>query len=106
MEVERLVRGFAATGRKQIRVSRTPTYGVPPRSPEEGGDGDDVLSGEEEHPTVTGTGNTRQSPQTPTLLPGPPVNNGGLLRLLSWEVKARAGREELDSRNKSFIIDP
>ena len=53
--VEKLVRGFAAMGGKQTRVSWTTAYGVPP--PEEGGSGgeDDVLSGEEEHPTGTGT---------------------------------------------------
>ena len=46
LEVE-LVGGFAAVGRKQMRVSWTTTYGVPPPSPKEGGSGDedDVLSG-------------------------------------------------------------
>ena len=37
LEVEKLVRGFAAMGRKQMRVSWTTTYGVPPPSLEEGG---------------------------------------------------------------------
>ena len=65
LEVEKLVRGFATMGRKQIRVSWTTTYGVPPPSLEEGGsDKDDELSGDEEHPTQVGTGtnSTRRSP--------------------------------------------
>ena len=75
LEVEKLVRGFAAMGRKQMRVSWTTTYGVPPPSLEEGGsdDEDDELSGDEEHPTSTGTRSTRRSPPTPTPLPGPPA---------------------------------
>ena len=49
-----------------------------PSSPDEEGsdDEDDVLSGEEEHPTGMGTSSTRQSPQTPTMTlseSGPPV---------------------------------
>ena len=75
LEVEKLVRGFAAMGRKQMRVSWTTTYGVPPPGLEEGGsDEDDKLSGDEEHPTQAGTGtsSTRRSP-TPTPLPGLPA---------------------------------
>ena len=75
LEVEKLVRGFAAMGRKQMRVSWTTTYGVPPPSLEEGGsdDKDDELSGDEEHPTSTDTSSTQRSPPTPTPLPGSPA---------------------------------
>ena len=61
MEVEKLVRGFTAMGRKQMRVSWTATYVVPPTSLEEEGsdDEDDELSGDEEHPTGTGTNSTQ-----------------------------------------------
>ena len=75
LEVEKLLRGFAAMGRKQMQVSLAATYSVPPPSLEEGGsnDEDDELSGDEEHPTGTGTSSTRRSPPTPTPQPGPPA---------------------------------
>ena len=67
LEVEKLVRGFAAMGRKQIRVSWTTTYSAPPPNTVEGGsdDEDDVLSGEEEHPTATGIRCTTQQASPP-----------------------------------------
>ena len=50
-------------GRKQIQVSWTTAYGVPPRTAEGGSDDDDdVLSGEEEHRTANST-TQRASPQ-------------------------------------------
>ena len=59
LEVEKLVRGFAAMGGKPMRVSWTTTYGVPPSLLVEEGDSDedDELSGDE-HPTGTGTSST------------------------------------------------
>ena len=75
LEVEKLVRGFASMGRKKTRVSWTTTYGVPsPSLGERGSDNEnDELSGDEEHPTGTGTSSVQWSPPTPTPLPGPPA---------------------------------
>lgn len=60
-----------------MRVSWITAYGVPRLSLEEGdgGNEDDVLSGEEEHPTVAGISSIRRSLQTPTPLPVPPSKN-------------------------------
>lgn len=61
------VGSFVAVGRKQMRVLCTTTYGVPPMEEGNGGDGDGVLSGEEEHPTTqaAATRNTPQPASTP-----------------------------------------
>ena len=103
LEVEKLVRGFVAMGREQLEiwVFKTKTYGVPPPSPEveDSDDEDHVLSGEEEHPTTTGTNSTthwQQSPQTLILLYGLPAKKTQTTATLFLR----------NLRNSSFVIEP
>ncbi|KAF8248250.1 hypothetical protein K440DRAFT_261369 [Wilcoxina mikolae CBS 423.85] len=61
IEVENIVHSFVEMGRKQLRVLWITIYGIPSCDEDDAIDKDDILSGEEEYPTVTES--TMQLPQ-------------------------------------------